>query len=378
MADGNLPPIESVFADPDFRRLSAPEKINALKRYPDFAELPPKEQVNAISIGLEKIPMATPGFWRTVGGELTGMAGAAWEHVRHPLDVTARDWAFRAAEIDKAVEAAREGRLFEAGHRAVRGALGPTGTAIAHSQLEQFRKVPGEVREALAPGATPLQRLTRAGSALGYAAAGTLPIVGPAGAQVGEELREGEWGPAGAYALMLLGPDVVSAGLGLTGTALGAATRGVLKSRLSGTQAARFAEAESRARTFGFPGTVVTRGEKLGSPVLQAAERTTRDFPGASGYAEEVFTKRAGELERQARESIGKVSPATPVLSEWDAGMGVHQEAGGTISGLRSRTRTIYTEVERRAATDTQTLPIGSRQLPNGTWQAITATYEAP
>ena len=81
-----------------------------------------------------------------------------------------------------------------------------------------------------------------------------------------------------------------------------------MKSRLSPTQAARFAEAEQRAAAAGYTGRMVSRGERLGPAGpgagqgwLEKVERTSQHVPGASGPAERFYTPRAAELERQAR-----------------------------------------------------------------------------
>ena len=390
MADDDLPPIEEIFADPNFRQLPAHEKINALDRYEDFKGLPRNEKVNAIVQGLQKIPMKgapkpPPGFWGTIGEDLSGMAGAVRQkahELRHPYETALQEPIFVAQQGQAAREAWRKGQYGQAVKDIVKGGLGPTGTAIASESMQQLRKARGEASSAMDPRVGPIKRLDMLMHA-GGEAAGAFPVIGPAAAQAGEEYQRGETGRATAHTLELIGPDIVSGGLALAGMPLSAARRSWFASHLSGTQAARFAEAERNAAQAGYKGMVVTRGEKLGSATgapswLEKIERRMPEIPGAHGPAEEAYSGRAAELERQARQAVAKVAPASqPGIAAFDIATDVHSEAGQVIQRTKNAATRIY-DVDIPAQTPTQRILLGSRRLPDGSFEKIWGEYKAP
>jgi len=333
MAD-RLTDLKKIYADPDFRQLAGVEKIKVLDAVdPDFAGLPIAEKTTAMQQLLYQVPAEERGsFWGTLGRDVAGMAGTFVKGITHPIEHYTKDV-----------------------------------PAMAMQQVEQAKKA----KQAAEQG-----RYVEAG---GYGLAAALPFAGPFAAQIGEEAGERRWGPAGAHALEVFGPEIASGGLSLTG---GAATR-ALSSRLSPVQAARLSSLEARARAAGFPGRVTTPGEARGIRPLEKIERTMQHTPGAAGPAEEFYTARAGELERQARESVTAISPATPVgVAPADIAMNVYGEAGQTIRRTKRAADVIYDEVRAGAARDTQNIRIGTKVevLPDGSkvYHRIMGTYEAP
>src|SRR5215475_1962541 len=214
-------PIRKLFADPEFRRQSSVEKIHQLNQLdPEgFGNMELKDKIQSISTSLQNVPMQgtkEPSFFGTVGGELAGMFKAGVEAMKDPLDLQATQ--FRLDQARQTMGSIRQGQPLQAAKHLAKGLWGPTASAIVGEQLGQFRQA-GQAYQAgeryqipftdkrlpLVPGAQAAQ----------HAIAGLVPIIGPAANEALEEFDRGEYGPASAHVLMLIGPDILGGVLGI-------------------------------------------------------------------------------------------------------------------------------------------------------------------
>jgi hypothetical protein len=187
---------QRIAADPDFRKLSGPEKIAVFDNLdPEFAQASLADKTAVILQLVNRTPMAPKSkgfmeqaseFGKTLAGDVAGAVGSA----------------LRATPPGMMIDALR-------GKQTV-------GEDIGRSQLEQLRKGKQEFGQG------------NYGQAAARTAAGLIPMAGPLAAQTGEEIGEGEYGRAAAHGLELASPyakDVVKPlARGVSGAARGGAS----------------------------------------------------------------------------------------------------------------------------------------------------------
>lgn len=166
--------ISDVFQNDAFKQLPMPEQLKVARRFPEFSGLPAKEQGTVLAkVRGYKDPVDVPekeaGFLETLGTDLKK--------------------AFTS--VPSASDSAVVGRAKDLGK----------------ASKEQFQKGVAAYKSGDLVSGT------------GRMAAAALPGIGPAAAQAGEELGQGEYGKAGAHATELLAPFAVPEALSAAGTA---------------------------------------------------------------------------------------------------------------------------------------------------------------
>lgn len=182
---------QEILGDSNFQQLPLGERLKVMRQVdPNFAGLSPREQGTVLYTthqrvmglsgrdGDESKPDA--GFVNTLVNDVSELPGAAMNAVQHPIE---------------------------------------TGKRLVGAQVGEFQKVPGLVKQG------------RYSEAVGHGMAGALPLVGPAAAQAGDELGQGQTGQGLAHTAELLGPSAGKLGTkALKGTAVGSAASQLLKS----------------------------------------------------------------------------------------------------------------------------------------------------
>jgi hypothetical protein len=166
--------ISDVFQNDAFKQLPMPEQLKVARRFPEFSGLPAKEQGTVLAkVRGYKDPVDVPekeaGFLETLGTDLKK--------------------AFTS--VPSASDSAVVGRAKDLGK----------------ASKEQFQKGVAAYKSGDLVSGT------------GRMAAAALPGIGPAAAQAGEELGQGEYGKAGAHTTELLAPFAVPEVLSAAGTA---------------------------------------------------------------------------------------------------------------------------------------------------------------
>lgn len=140
------------------------------------------------------------------------------------------------------------------------GAAKAIGGGILAAQGEQFLQAWGKLKEAVNAPLGSTQQIASLIEAGGRTAAGVVPLIGPAAAEAGEAIGEGETAFGVGQAVGLTLPLAVTRGVRVGRLRL-KGLRDVRASRVSGVEP--------------FPSVPLTRGQRTGSPVLQFAEALT-------------------------------------------------------------------------------------------------------
>lgn len=266
--------ISDVFQNDAFKQLPMPEQLKVARRFPEFSGLPAKEQGTVLAKvrgykDPDDVPEKEAGFLETLGTDLKK--------------------AFTS--VPSASDSAVVGRVKDLGK----------------ASKEQFQKGAASFKSG-----DPV-------SGTGRMAAAALPGIGPAAAQAGEELGQGEYGRAGAHATELLAPFAVPEALSAAGTAKDAFVAGgkAVGKIAADTKLGRAAGAVSNAVSD------VRQASKLKGAVADAAKKRAaqggRQVPTATPGASFEGPKKAPSanipaVEAQASElpSGRKVGPASP------------------------------------------------------------------
>ena len=297
--------LSKIFADPSFRQLPGIEKIKVLDAYdPAFKTLPLKEKANAVQSGLQNTPMQPKGFWSTLWGDISNLPATIGEAAKNPI---------------------------------------AAGRAIYGQQQEMYEKSKKE------PGI----------AGLGYRAASVLPVVGPAAAQVGEEIGRGEYGSAGAHATELAAP--FAAKLLPEGMRLGPVARNVYNP---------VEEAAVQSIEKDVPLSV---GQRTGHPGLKRIEQTMESLPGSGTRASKARMATEEALANKEKQLAARAGGQ--ITDPYGAGQALVQRRIRVTAQLKGKADQLYNEVRQSTAANRQTVQTGTKTssllTPAGTPQQI-------
>jgi hypothetical protein len=307
-----LPDIKTVFSMPEFRQLPAHEKIKALDRYPDFQGLPLKEKAKAVQMGLHGTPMKPKdSFFGTLLTDVANLAAPIMQAGLHPIEAVKQ--------------------------------LPQVGGQIVGQQKEMFRKAAEERKQG-----HPIE-------AGGYELAGTLPVVGPAAAQAGEEFREGRWRTGAAHTVELLAPEAAKPVVRFAKPVVRFG-----KAKL-GSKATAVPTVEAEAIKSVEPHVDLSVGQRTHRPGLQKIERQVlTNLPGSEKRATEFFLRQQEQLANRGRQLAGEVSKVR--ANAYESGQGLQQRLGQRINRLKGYADQIYDSVRQETAAAKQTVQTGTRQ----------------
>ena len=229
-------------------------------------------------------------------------------------------------------------------------------SGIFGAQTEQFKKVPEDVRAG------------HYSEAAGHAAAGALPLVGPAAAQAGEEIGDQKFGAGAAHTLELLGP---------------AAAGKVIPKRVGGKMLSNVNNATEEAALKSVePNVRMSAGQRTGRTGVQRVEQTLPNLPGSASRAEKFYAGQEADLAKEAQRRIA--AGGGQQTNAVGAGEAVQGRLKQRITNLKSQADKLYADVRKSTAANKQTVQTGTKQSsvlgPNG--QPLTtptfATLETP
>src|ERR1700722_2775479 len=227
---------------------------------------------------------------------------------------------------------------------------------IFGAQVDQFKKVPGDIRQG------------HYSEAAGHAVAGALPLAGPAAAQAGEEIGDKRFGSGAAHALELLGPAAA-------GEVIPRRVGGRVLSNVNNpTEEAALASVEPHVR--------ISTSQRTGRSGVQRVEQTLPNLPGSASRAEKFYAVQEQDLAKEAQRRIA--SGGGQRTNAVGAGEAVQQRLQERVGRLKAQADKFYDEVRKSTAANKQTVQTGAKQSsilgPNG--QPLTAptfsTLETP
>jgi hypothetical protein len=328
--------IDDVLADPDFHGLPLGDRLDILKRnYPEFSALNPSDQGRLIAKTQQ---------------DAVGTTAAVQQGQPTSGDSFITAWGKRVAAIPSALMATGTGDT---------GDMRPLGIipSMANAQHEEFDKA----RNAYSQG--------RYVEAAGYGAAGALPIVGPAAAQIGEEIGSGHYGEAGADALMLGAPEAYGRLMPSSVSIPKPALRTV-ENVNNPVEEAALQSVQGKVR--------MTPGQRAGQVGLQSAERNLRNMPGTSTEAEQFYRGAQDDLAKEGAARIqqqGQTPGFTPqTTNAYGAGQAVQQALTDRVAALKKYADKLYDSTRQTTARNTQSVQTGTTQG----WQSNPAAAMDP
>ena len=370
--------IDSVLADPDFHSQPLGWRLSTLRaNYPEFAALHPKDQGQliaktqqdsmGITAGLEHHKTALGGLLAWPQAPTSQLAsptqtpspgrGGAVQQNNKPI-VTPKPKTFTGTIVN-GVSSIIPGAAKLARAALNTGQEGNEARAdLMAPQADQFRQA-GEDFER--PGILPKL------SAAGHALAGAVPVFGPAAAEIGENVGDGDFGAAAGNALMLGGPEAWNK-LGPKSVNI---PRGVKNVNTPAIEDAIGSLA---------PNVRMTPFQRAGQTGLESSAKNLKNMPGTANQAHEFYQGQQSDIAAEAQRRIGQQGsqgtlpslsgrPAQ-VTNDVGAGQFVQDELGSSIKRNQEAAKQSYDYVRQETAknvvpkqTGTSTSPILG---PNG------------
>lgn len=180
-----------------------------------------------------------------------------------------------------------------------------------------------------------------------YSGFGALPILGPASADIAEDVNNGHYGRASARLVELLGPELFR--FFKIGPAVSKiAVTPELEQALTETEQA---------------GVRSTVGQRMRSERLQKGERNLRNFKGSEERASKFFQGQQQELKARGTTLAEQQSPTTAKITASEAGRNIQGRLTQRFNRFKSAADTAYDDFRRQAA-------LGKKTLQNG-WKPV-------
>lgn len=228
-----------------------------------------------------------------------------------------------------------------------------TGRAIIEAQKTQLEKA----REAYGEG--------RYSEMVGHGAAGVLPVIGPAAADIGEQIGSGDVAGGLGRATGIVAPYTVRPAV--------QALRRRVPSRQP-TPLTRSQEAVQFAQERGIP---MSAGTATGNPVVRGIEQiNTRTSPSAAVITGRAHEAQAGALTREAGKLADDIAPV-PVTPE-QAGQGLRDAVRGAVRDAGAQADDAYGRLRALEQARAKTTQVGTATttspIVDASGNAITTT----